>query len=55
MYERCSNSNGANWWIEVRLDITIHTLVALTFASILLFMTTARILIIDEIQTKRPN
>jgi hypothetical protein len=53
--ERCNNLNGVTWWIEVRLDTTIHILVALTFTYILLFMTTARILVIDEITTKSPN
>jgi hypothetical protein len=35
--------------IEGRLDTAIHILVALTLTSILLFMTTARMLVIDEI------
>jgi hypothetical protein len=33
--DRCDNLNGANWWIKVRLNTTIHVLVTLTLTFIL--------------------
>jgi hypothetical protein len=53
--ERCNSLNGANWCIKVCPHTTIDILVALTLASIRLFMSTTRMLVIDEIATKQPD